>query len=146
MLPDSYLDGAIAEEREAHWRKLLSLNSERVGVFIASESGNLVGFVCVLLDAEPEWGARLDNIHVRPEDKGKGIGCLLFKHAAEWVMSQQPDWPLHLFVFEENHSARRFYEAFGGEVVERYEQKTIAGVVVPSLRFFWRSPSAIANM
>ena len=147
MLPVSYLDGPILQERETHWQNLMfSAGGKRRGVFLATDCGTLLGFVCVLLDEEPAWGARLDNIHVRPAHKGRGTGRLLFRSAAEWVSTCEPQWPMHLIVFEANHPARRFYEALGGKVVEQYAQKTPAGVVVPSLRFLWQKPRTIANL
>ena len=146
ILPVSYLDGPILKERETHWQNLIfSAGGKRRGVFLAKDCATLIGFVCVLLDEEPAWGARLDNIHVRPAHKGRGTGRLLFRSAAEWVSRCEPQWPMHLFVFEANHPARRFYEALGGKVVEQYAQKTPAGVVVPSLRFLWQKPSTIAK-
>jgi GNAT superfamily N-acetyltransferase len=147
ILPGSYLDGPIFEERETHWQNLmLSAGSKRRRVFLAKDCGALLGFACVLLDEEPAWGARLDNIHVRPGYKGRGTGRLLFKASAEWVSTCEPQWPMHLLVFEENHPARRFYEALGGKAVEQYAQKTPAGLVVPSLRFLWQKPSTIGNL
>ena len=147
ILPGAYLDGPILEERETHWRNLiLSGGGKRRGVFLAKDCGTLLGFACVLLDEEPAWGARLDNIHVRPAYKGRGTGRLLFRSAAEWVSTCEPQWPMHLFVFEANHPARRFYEALGGKVVEQYAQNTPAGVMVPSLRFLWQKPGAVANL
>jgi len=147
LLPGSYLDGPILKERETHWQNLMfSAGGKRRGVFLAKDCGTLLGFVCILLDEEPAWGARLDNIHVRPAYKGRGTGRLLFRSAAEWVSTCEPQWPMHLFVFEANHPARRFYEALGGKVVEQYAQKTPAGVVVPSLRFLWQKPRTIANL
>jgi len=147
ILPGSYLDGPILKERETHWQNLMfSAGGKRSGVFLAKDRGALLGFVCVLLDEEPAWGARLDNIHVRPASKGRGTGRLLFRSAAEWVSTCEPQWPMHLFVFEANHPARRFYEALGGKVVEQYAQKTPAGVVVLSLRFLWQKRRTIANL
>jgi len=147
ILPCSYLDGPILKERETHRQTLMfSAGGKRRGVFLAKDCGTLLGFVCVLLDEEPAWGARLDNIHVRPTYKGRGTGRLLFTSAAEWVSMCEPQWPMHLFVFEANHPARRFYEAMGGKVVEQYAQKTPAGVVVLSLRFLWQKRRTIANL
>lgn len=147
ILPGSYLDGAILEERETHWQNLmLSAGGKRRGIFLAKDGGALLGFACVLLDEEPAWGARLDNIHVRPAHRGKGTGRLLFRSAAEWVSTCEPLWPMHLFVFEANHPARRFYEALGGKAVEKCAQKTPAGVMVPSLRFVWEKPGTVAHL
>src|ERR1700691_1972443 len=61
ILPGSYLDGPILSDRETHWQNLMfSAGAQRRGVFLAKDSGTLLGFVCVLLDQEPAWGARLD--------------------------------------------------------------------------------------
>jgi GNAT superfamily N-acetyltransferase len=91
ILPVSYLDGPILEERETHWKNLmLSAGGKRRSVFLAKDCGALLGFACVLLDEEPAWGARLDNIHVRPAYKGRGTGRLLFRSAAEWVSTCEP--------------------------------------------------------
>jgi GNAT superfamily N-acetyltransferase len=147
ILPGSYLDGPILEERQSHWQNLMrSADQKRRGVFLAKDGGALLGFACVLLDEDAVWGARLDNIHVRPAHRDKGTGRALFKWAAQWVSACEPEWPMHLFVFEANDSARRFYEALGGKVVEQCAQKTPAGVAVPSLRFLWPKPGAIANL
>jgi len=147
ILPGSYLDGPILEERQTHWQNLmLSADGKRRGVFLAKDRGALLGFACVLLDEDPVWGARLDNIHVRPAYRCRGTGRLLFKWAAKWVSTCEPEWPKHLFVFEANHPARRFYEALDGRVVEQYAQRTPAGVVVPSLRFLWKKPATIADL
>jgi ribosomal protein S18 acetylase RimI-like enzyme len=81
LLPDSYLDGPIVADRERHWRKMLSEDA-RHRIFLAKDNGDVAGFVCVLLDEEPAWGARLDNIHVKPALKGQGIGRVLFRQAA----------------------------------------------------------------
>jgi GNAT superfamily N-acetyltransferase len=147
ILPASYLDGPILEERQIHWQNLmLSADGKRRGVFLVKDDGALLGFACVLLDEDPAWGARLDNIHVRPAFRGKGTGRVLFKWAAQWVSTREPQWPMHLFVFEANHPARRFYEGLDGKVVEQYAQQTPAGVVVPSLRFLWEKPATIVEL
>ena len=102
----------------------------------------LLGFACVLLDEEPKWGACLDNLHVLPHIKGQGLGRQLFAKAAQWVGTVEPEWPLHLWVFESNHSARRFYDSLGGAIIER-QKKYIAGVEVPSLRYLWNDLGAL---
>jgi GNAT superfamily N-acetyltransferase len=139
ILSDKYLDGPVNEDRESLWTsRLKSPYADRRYVLLAEADGASVGFVCVLLDEEPEWGAYLDNLHVVPNLKGKGIGRQLFGRAAQWVMSKEPAWPLHLWVFEANDSARRFYDVLNGEVVERRHKKAPDGAVIPSLRYVWR--------
>jgi hypothetical protein len=72
ILAASYLDGPILEERRIYWEHLLSAAREHCGVFLAKDGEALLGFVCVLLDEDPAWGARSDNIRVRPDHRGKG--------------------------------------------------------------------------
>jgi GNAT superfamily N-acetyltransferase len=146
ILPDVYLDGEIAEERERHWRtRLLAPASDRRYVLLAETKTELVGFVCVFLDEEPAWGACLDNLHVSPELRGQGLGRRLFAKATRWVLEKEPASPIHLWVFEANQPAQRFYERFEGEVVER-EMKELPGrAKVSSLRYVWRDPRILLS-
>ena len=146
ILPDSYLAGPIAEERANLWRsRLSSPGGDRRYVLLAEAEGTLVAFVCVLLDEEPLWGAYLDNLHVLPELKGRGLGRQLFRRAAQWVMSNEPRWPIHLWVFEANDEARRFYAALGGEVVEHRLKRAPGGADISSLRYIWRDLQVLLN-
>jgi GNAT superfamily N-acetyltransferase len=146
IVPDVYLDGPIAEERANLWlARLASSDADRRHVLLAEGEEGLAAFVCVLLDEEPLWGACLDNLHVLPTLRGHGLGRQLFSRAAQWVMSKEPGWPMHLWVFEANYRARHFYEALGGEVVELRFKQTPAGVKIASLRYVWQDLGALAG-
>jgi len=137
MLPDSYLDGPIWEERENHWRtRMSSPGSDRRLVLLAEAGGVPLGFVCILPDQETTWGALMDNLHVKPAHRAKGLGRLLFSAAANWVSKSEPRSAMHLLVFEANHRARRFYQALGGAVVEKIDQKAPGG---------WKSPPCVSS-
>lgn len=138
ILPDSYLDGPIVDERKAVWLERLSSPSlDRQLVVVALNGETPIGFVCVLLDEEPERGACLDNLHVLSPHQGLGIGRQLFARAAQWSSKLEPSWPMHLWVFEANHPARRFYDSLDGRIVDR-QAKHIGGLNVPSLCYLWR--------
>jgi GNAT superfamily N-acetyltransferase len=146
ILPDLYLDGQIADERAKLWRsRFSSLSSDRFLVVLAESSGEPVGFACVLLDEDPQWGPCLDNLHVLPGWRSRGVGRLLFGRAAQWVMSTEPGWPIHLWVFEANARARRFYDALGGEVVEHHKKEVLKGIEVPSVLYVWRDLQELLN-
>jgi GNAT superfamily N-acetyltransferase len=139
ILPVSYLKDQIIAERANLWRsRFSSIGSDRFLVVLAESLGELVGFACVLLDEDPQWGACLDNLHVLPGWTSRGVGRLLFGRAARWVMSMQPGWPIHLWVFEANAGARRFYDALGGEVVEHHKKEVLKGIEIPSVLYVWR--------
>ena len=146
ILPDAYLAGPIAEERASLWQsRLSSPGADRRYILLAEAEGLLVGFVCVLLDKEPLWGACLDNLHVFPKLKRHGLGRQLFSRATQWVISTEPGWPIHLWVFEANYGTRRFYEALSGEVVEHRLKQAPGGAEIPSLRYVWRDLQVLLN-
>ena len=147
ILPDSYLDGQVADERANLWRsRFSSLGSDRFLVVLTESPRGPVGFACVLLDEDPQWGACLDNLHVMPGWRSRGVGRLLFGRAAQWVMSTEPGWPIHLWVFEANAGARRFYDALGGEVVEHHKKEVLKGIEIPSVLYVWRDPQELLNI
>ena len=103
LLPDAFLDGPVFDNRLQLWtaRMVARIQTGRF-VLKAVADGKLVGFVCVLLDAEPSWGALLDNLHVEPGLKGQGIGHRLFREARAWVAEKAPGERMHLTVIEGN--------------------------------------------
>ena len=138
MLSDDYLDQRVEADRLEFWTaRFASAPPDRRLILKALGDGKLLGFVCVLLDTEPEWGARLDNLHVSPESKGTGIGYVLFNAAREWIASVSPGMAMHLWCVERNHVARRFYERQGGQIVETATRPVAQDLSVPELRYWW---------
>jgi GNAT superfamily N-acetyltransferase len=138
MLPDVFLDEQIDGERLEFWNtRFKSTDPDRRLILKAVRDGAVQGFVCVLLDLEPQWGARLDNIHVRPAHKGTGIGYELFKAAREWIASVEPGMGMHLWCIERNETGRRFYERQGGVVAETTIRHVAMGLNLPELRYYW---------
>lgn len=138
MLPDEYLDRHVVADRLEYWpTRFARFASDRTLVLKAVDAGTLLGFVCVLLDEEPEWGARLDNLHVSPEARGTGAGYALFQAAREWIARVAPGTPMHLWCVEANQIARRFYDRQGGKVVETANRSFAGQPSVPEVRYWW---------
>ncbi len=138
LLPARYLEHAVEVDRRDVWKTRLNApGADRRHVPLAEHAGRLLGFACVLLDEHPGWGAYLDNLHVHPEYTGRRMGRRLMSEAVRWVMAREPSWPLHLWVFEANCGARRFYESFGGRAVARGCNWMPGGVYVPAVRYVW---------
>jgi GNAT superfamily N-acetyltransferase len=148
ILPDLYLDGQITDERANLWRsRFSSLGSDRFLVVLTESPEELVGFACVLLDEDPRWGACLDNLHVLPEWRNGGVGRLLFGKIAKWVMSTEPGWPIHLWVFEPNFGARRFFDTLEGEIVEYAKKEVLEGIEISSILYLWSDlEELVANL
>jgi ribosomal protein S18 acetylase RimI-like enzyme len=120
MLRDDYLDGDIASERRLAWGTRLETPVDANYGFIAeSAEAGPVGFVFMLGRDDATWGTLVDNLHVLPGHKGLGIGRRLLGAAAYETGRRYPGERVHLFVFEANHAARRFYAGIGGREVER---------------------------
>ena len=63
ILSAQYLAGPVESERHAVWRsRLASPHPERKLMLLAEDHGAAVGFVCVLLDEEPQLLRRLAEV------------------------------------------------------------------------------------
>jgi len=116
---DQYLDEVAPQERLVTWTNRLNTPSDKQWVLLAEENNELLGFACVYLDHDDQWGALLDNLHVRGDHKGKGIGRQLFQRAQLWVKEQRPGQPMYLFVLADNQPAIAAYSNWGGQLVEK---------------------------
>jgi GNAT superfamily N-acetyltransferase len=140
ILSDYFLDHEIFENRLAHWQRRLSdRQPDTQLVLLAEEPGQLIGFTCVFLDADPRWGALLDNLHVRFDTQSRGVGRQLMSQAIAWILKKRPDSGLYLWLFEGNHQARGFYERLGGIPVEKQLQRAPGGTDVIAVRYGWRN-------
>jgi len=138
LLTDEYLDDHVLRDRISFWSKRFSAPEPgRRLVLQALDESALLGFVCVLLDEEPAWGVRLDNLHVNPQLKGTGVGYALFQAARAWTAQMMPDAPMHLWCVERNLVARRFYDRQGGRVMETATRAIAQGLCLPELRYQW---------
>lgn len=145
ILLDAFLDGPIFANRRAHWEARLSGDASTPSPFVAlaEQDGEPQAFVCAELDADPTWGALVDNLHVSPSAKGRGLGRRLMAEAATWILQQRPGSRLHLWVYEQNAAARRFYEHLGGVVNEQCLQGAPDGSRNQAVRYGWEDPGLL---
>ena len=96
---------------EAHIPLVAARIRESDEVWLAERDGQLVGFLAV--EHSTTLGADvLERLYVEPAEQGRGIGTALLDKAKEL----RPGG-LHLWVFQKNEGARRFYEHHGFELV-----------------------------
>jgi GNAT superfamily N-acetyltransferase len=90
---------------------------------------DLVGEVVAMMAVEP---GELDQLYVRPDRLGDGIGRRLLEVARE----QSPDG-LSLYTFQVNARARRFYER-NGFVADWFGDGSANEEGQPDIRYVWR--------
>jgi len=145
IYPDSYLDEAVPEERRAFWREALAaMDPELDAVFLAEEAGRAVGFACLRRKAEAT-GPLLDNLHVLPGRKGRGIGRRLIAAAAAWLAGKEPDAALQLVVWADNRPARAFYARLGGYEAEEFDVATPGGGRARQIRVRWERAAELVG-
>lgn len=145
ILDPAFLDGPVYADRLECWTGRLTDPPDDQHVTVAEEAGALLGFVCVFGDANSEWGACVDSLHVSPSARGRGIGAKLLRSAASWVCEIYGDRALHLWVYEQNTQARQFYARLGGSVVERSVSLTPSSGRASVLRFSWERAADLAD-
>ena len=137
IMRDPFLDGSLVENRRADWAvKMAVANVDEWGLFLATEGDAALGFACAIPVRNSQWGAFLDNLHLHPDARGRGLGAELMSAVARWVLARG-DTALHLLVYEPNAAARRFYARQGGREVERIAVRSPDGTVIPEVRVAW---------
>jgi GNAT superfamily N-acetyltransferase len=143
IVSDDYLDGPVIEERQGFWRRRMA-EDERLVVLLADIGGTAGGFIAWVGDADPQWGGIIDNFHMLPMVKGKGVGRKLFEAVRQLSAACDPGQGLFLWVLEPNVAARQAYARLGGTEADRMSRPTADGGRVPAIRVIWRPRIAAA--
>jgi ribosomal protein S18 acetylase RimI-like enzyme len=140
ILSQDYLNGPIEADRLAVWsERFRDLSPAQLVDVACNAAGAPFGFVCAYRDEDPRWGSLIDNLHVVPDARSHGVGEKLLRGMAGRLAASGPDSGLHLWVFEANAAALRFYRRMGGEVVERDHAHMPEAGGKPVLRVHWQT-------
>jgi GNAT superfamily N-acetyltransferase len=146
ILGDDFLDDTVVANRRELWRaRFGEIGRTDQLILVGEEHGEIQAFACAFLDADPEWGTLLDNLHVLPGLKGKGLGRQLISAVAENIRRHGLHSMLHLWVYEQNVQARGFYERLGGIVSDCVGEAAPDGSHVNVLRYGWRELSLLVK-
>jgi ribosomal protein S18 acetylase RimI-like enzyme len=133
--PAGLLGDPLEEWLERKWRPE---RLEGWWLLAAWQEGRIAGFAAARPEADAD--AYLDNIHVRPGLKGRGIGRALMAGIAERAGAR----PIRLNVLEANHPARAIYRAWGGQEGPVFEDELL-GVPVPARTVRWSDAASLAR-
>ena len=139
ILTDAFLEHNVFANRREVWQKRFAESAKNEFICAAVECDVVIGFVCVYGDANENWGSLIDNLHVLPEFQGRGIGQQLMQEAAKWVMERYGNTKIHLWVYEDNHAARAFYEKMGGENVASELYEGADGTSANTFCYAWKN-------
>ncbi len=143
ILRDDYLDGPIEADRARVWKERLSAAPAAwIGV-IVERDGHPVGFGFASPGSDTPWGTRIDNLHVRPDARGGGIGRDLVAGLCEAIVARGLAPPLWLWVYEANRAARAFYARIGAAEVERERHTLPGGGEAMAVRCAWPDAAAL---
>ncbi len=113
IFSDSYLDDEVWDERKTAWTKQLSAPKSNQRVVVATENGQMLGFISAFGDQSAKWGTFIDNLHVAKAAQGRGVGKQLMHLIARWANDCFEHQGIYLEVLEDNLSARNFYQRLG---------------------------------
>ena len=123
LLPDDIIDSRTVESRSknmsTHWKGFEGDEVTRIIIVAETEKKEIVGFVAggdIFVKGLP-YDSECYAIYIIKEYQGKGIGALLMKKLAEFLLSIYYI-SMIIWVLEKN-PACRFYEKIGGVVKER---------------------------
>ncbi len=143
-LRDDYLDREVDGERRALWAERLARPVANQHVLVADD-GEPTGFACAYGCDDDRFGTQLDNLHVRRDRQGDGVGARLLAAIAAWCATTHPGTGLYLWVVDRNTGARRFYDRLGGVDAGGDVWVPPEGTHVPVRRYVW-SPSDVARL
>ncbi|WP_232302608.1 GNAT family N-acetyltransferase [Elstera litoralis] len=152
ILPDAFLDGPLLQEKQIHWAAKLPQAQADDFILLAEDGDRLAGFIAVWCNPESKAadpygnypGAYVDNIHVAPDGRGRGLGRQLLLKTAEHAQSLPDlDPSLWLWVLTKNARALGFYRALGGEIAETITEP-LGGATVETHRLVWTDLAALS--
>ncbi len=137
LLPDHFLDNDLHAERLKYWTGKMTELRHNDFVLLAVDGDVPVGFVAVLDKPEAGFDAFIDNLHVRADQKGKGIGRALMKAVAERLRDSKRH-SVYLWVLNGNAAAEKFYYAVGARSADTTTAR-FGDTQVVQKRFVWHT-------
>ena len=138
IIPDDTLANLSYERREAFWHEAIINDDAPQRVFVAEEDEQIVGFASCGPERtnNPDYTGELYAIYLFHQHQCQGIGRAL-THAVAKRLREQGHAGMLVWVLEHNPS-RKFYEALGGQEIER-KPISIGSVDLIEVAYGWRN-------
>ncbi len=127
--------GEVAATPEAFAAALAPDASPRLGALLAEVDGQPVG-VAIFFPAFSTWwagwGLYLEDLFVRPEHRGRGVGLALFRAVAGEAVARGAE-RLEWVVLDWNDLALDFYRGLGAESLDEWTKMRLTGSALTGL-------------
>lgn len=144
ILRHDYLDEEAPAERRALWLSRMGGDTPPRVLLVEDTAGQALGFVCLFPDACRRFGALLDNLHVAPAARKRGIGRHLLAEACHELRASVQGGGMHLWVYAANRGASGFFRRYGGTEVARETVVTPDGGSTVALCYHWPNLDMLA--
>jgi ribosomal protein S18 acetylase RimI-like enzyme len=134
---DEFLENEVLDNRLYEWTKRLQNLSDNHYLIIAEEDGNLLGFMYAYFSHDAQFGTLLDNLHVRLNFQGKGLGTQLIVLLAKEILKRNKEKGFYLWVLNSNAASISFYDNLGGVAAETVESNEIGDKPFFKIRYVW---------
>ncbi len=146
IFPASFLAGLSYVARGRRWRERLAEAGPQLFTLVAEdETGPLVGFAGggPERDGTPGYDGEIYAVYVAPAHQRRGVGRQLMAACARRLAALGFRAVL-LWVLEENHRARAFYEALGGRPIGQ-KSAVIGETPVVEVAYGWEDVKVLCN-
>ncbi|MCB9454131.1 MAG: GNAT family N-acetyltransferase [Anaerolineaceae bacterium] len=146
IVPHDHLTQLRYEDRAAKWGRNLDNPAWRSVLYVAEDiPGQIIGFACAgpEHDDTPGYTGEVYAIYLLQAAQRKGAGRALMRACAQWLLTHDYRTML-VWVLAANDSARRFYEALGGQYIH---EKTveIGGTPLLEVAYGWQDIRTLAG-
>lgn len=136
ILPDDVLSRIDVDQRAASWHRVIQDPAVLTLVAYDTTHGDIVG----LCDAgrnrsRTRHAAEIYRLYFEHHARRHGLGRDMFEHVTDWLRAQRMG-SLVIWVLDNNHHARRFYEAMGGALGPRVGSR-VSGYAVVEQAYVW---------
>ncbi len=137
IIDERYLSSLDIQKKAEGWKTGIEINPHFIRLVI-SLKGKILGFAVGLenTDELQQAHAEVAAFYIDPDSWGNGLGKKLFKELKDQF--QQKGWRVSfLWVLQENHRARSFYEKQGGILTNQKKFITLGGIDYPLVSYLF---------
>lgn len=145
ILSDAYLDGPVFADRRKVWTARFAAPEPGLVVCLGEDGQGLAALASIVPQAASIYGGLIDNLHVRPDAKGRGHGKRALHAALSRLAGEDLARGVWLTVYRDNKAARAAYAALGGEPGEPFQLVAPDATTQWVMRYAWPSAAKLRD-